>query len=130
MRMNRENHGPAAFAVRIDNTSHGVRRVGVRGEIDISTNGVLSQALVGATVDGTPIVVDLTECTFIDSSGVRALLVGYEAYCERDGNQADAGFAIAAGERQIRYVLETTGLDRAIPLHESFAEAAGAVASG
>jgi anti-anti-sigma factor len=129
--MNRESSGPAAFAVKIDNTSYGVRRVGVRGEVDISTNEVLSQALLGATVDGTPIVVDLTECTFIDSSGVRALLVGLEAHRERDGDQpANGSFAIAACERQVRYVLETTGLDRAIPLHQSFEEAAGAVASG
>jgi anti-sigma B factor antagonist len=65
------------------------------------------------------IVVDLTECDFIDSSGVRALLLGREAQRE-DG---DGGLVIASGSAQIVRILSVMGVDKAIPIRPTVGEA-------
>ena len=71
------NSGPGPDAVHI---------VHIRGEVDMSHEEELRgelRAAVAAEPRG--IVVDLTECEFIDSSGVRALLLSREAQHPRTG---------------------------------------------
>src|SRR5688572_6922400 len=47
----------------------------LKGEIDLATAGTLSQLLLTAS-GRDPIVLDLSEVSFMDSSGLRALLQG------------------------------------------------------
>ena len=65
------------------------------------------------------IVVDLTECEFIDSSGVRALLLSREAQAG-DGER----LAVAAVSDQILRILSVMGLDKMIPVRPTVEEAA------
>lgn len=130
--MNRENGLDPGFGVRIDEASNGVLRVEVSGEIDLSNADRMAAALSeAAAADGSGVVADLTLCSFIDSSGVRALLLGLEAASASrnggGGGRAGPRFAIAASARQVRYVLELTGLDRAVPVHASFESASRAL---
>jgi anti-anti-sigma factor len=103
----------------------GVWVVRVRGEVDISheeeLRGELQQA-VASEVDG--IVVDLTECEFIDSSGVRALLLSREAQESEKGPDA---LAVAAASEQILRILSVMGVDRVIPIRPTVDEAAAAL---
>jgi anti-sigma B factor antagonist len=88
--------------------------VHVRGELDISHEEDLRGALEsGIGKDRTGIVVDLTECEFIDSSGVRALLLGREAQQEDKGG---AALVIASDNAQILRILSVMGVDEAIPV--------------
>ena len=96
--------------------------VRVRGELDLGTHEEFGERLL-AEADGGPLIVDLSECAFIDSSGVRALLLGLRA------NREGAGLAIAAPTSQVERILEITGLNGAIPVHASV-EAALAEAAG
>jgi anti-sigma B factor antagonist len=46
----------------------------LEGELDLSTAKDLSTVLHAATIDGVPLVLDFSAVTFMDSSGLRAIL--------------------------------------------------------
>jgi anti-anti-sigma factor len=95
--------------------------VTVAGEIDLSNHEQLRETLVGAAGSGGPVVVELSECDFIDSSGIRALLLGHEAVT---GNGDGGGGMLLAGPQpQVMRVLEMTGVNEAVPVHPSVDEA-------
>jgi anti-sigma B factor antagonist len=97
--------------------------VKVAGELDISHEDEVRAELRSAIdAAGGGIVVDLTECDFIDSSGVRALLLGYEAQREGDGD--DAQLAVAADSEQILRILSVMGVDKVIPVRPTVEKAA------
>lgn len=95
--------------------------VRVAGEVDISHEEELRGELQRAgNEDSAGIVVDLTDCDFIDSSGVRALLVSRETQRE-EGDQA--AFAIAAASDQLLRILSVMGVDKVIPVRPTVEEA-------
>ena len=99
--------------------------VHVTGEVDMSHEEELRGELRGAvTADTRGIVVDLTECEFIDSSGVRALLLSREAQHTDDGTEH---LAVAASSEQILRILSVMGIDRVIPIRPTVEEAAAAI---
>jgi anti-sigma B factor antagonist len=104
-----------------------VRVVRIAGEVDMSHEDELRGELRAAVAaDPKGIVVDLTECEFIDSSGVRALLLSREAQHPEDGDEL---LAVAASSEQILRILSVMGLDRVIPIRPTV-EAAAAALSG
>jgi anti-sigma B factor antagonist len=99
--------------------------VRVVGEVDMSHEDDLRGSLreaVGAESNG--IVVDLTECEFIDSSGVRALLLSREAQQSEQGSER---LAVAASSEQILRILSVMGLDKVIPIRPTIEESAAAL---
>jgi anti-sigma B factor antagonist len=103
----------------------GVYVVRVAGEADMSHEEELRAELrkaVGANAEG--IVVDLTECEFIDSTGVRALLLSREA---QESEKGPDSVAVAASSEQIIRILSVMGVDRVIPIRPSVEEAAAAL---
>jgi anti-anti-sigma factor len=82
-----------------------VTAVAASGELDLATAPELSTA-VAAHHDARPLVLDLTAVTFIDSSGVRALI---EADRSRAGSSSR--LVVLAGEGPVRRMLELCGLD-------------------
>jgi anti-sigma B factor antagonist len=77
------------------------------GEIDIHTCTKLEEALVGLADDGVATVtLDLGDVAFIDSSGLRALVVGHKALEERGGT-----LVVANPSSMTARLLEVTGLD-------------------
>jgi len=94
--------------------------VRVSGDIDLTTHEQLAEQLAKAAEAGGPVVVDLSSCEFIDSSGIRALLRGLKATEENDRS---ASFSIAAPAAQVSRVLELTGVNETITLYESVDEA-------
>lgn len=103
----------------------GVCVVRVRGEVDMSHEEELRGELRRAVASGADgIVVDLTECEFIDSTGVRALLLSREAQESKSGPD---GLAVAASSEQILRILSVMGIDRVIPIRPTVEEAAAAL---
>jgi anti-sigma B factor antagonist len=95
--------------------------VRIAGELDISHEDEVRAELRRAIAESNAgIVVDLTECEFIDSSGVRALLLGYEAQREENG---DARLAVAAHSEQILRILSVMGVDKVIPVRPTVEKA-------
>ena len=100
--------------------------VRVAGEVDMSHEEELRGELRNAVAsDSRGIVVDLTECEFIDSSGVRALLLSREAQHSEDGQER---LAVAAASEQILRILSVMGIDRVIPIRPTVQEAASEIA--
>ncbi|MEE4494689.1 STAS domain-containing protein [Streptomyces sp. BE230] len=60
--------------------------VALRDEIDLATAALIAPALDGATSDGSPqLVVDLTEVSFLDCSGLTLLCRARRRVLDRDG---------------------------------------------
>jgi anti-anti-sigma factor len=99
--------------------------VRVAGEVDMSHEEALRGELRKAVAaDAKGIVVDLTECGFIDSSGVRSLLLSREAQHPEEGSER---LAVAASSEQILRILSVMGVDRVIPIRPTVDEAAAAL---
>jgi anti-anti-sigma factor len=75
------------------------------GELDLARVDTFNEALEEAVSSGREVQVDLGRCTFIDSSGLRALI---RAFSNRNG---DAGIAITEASPAVRRVLELVGVD-------------------
>ena len=83
--------------LRITPTEDGFR---LEGELDMATADDLSQIFRDAPSNGDPIVLDFSGVSFMDSSGLRALL-------ERAGQPTGAGpVVIVNPSAQVRRVLE------------------------
>jgi anti-anti-sigma factor len=82
------------------------------GELDIATTPRLNEYLstLAQTHHGL-IVIDLCQLTFLDSTGVRAL-VAADSYARRDG----WNLAIVKGPPQVQRILEICGLTEVLPL--------------
>lgn len=106
---------PAPFEVRIGNLEQGVLTLAVRGELDLSTapdlEGPLEEALAA---DKGSVLIDLSECEFIDSTGI-ALIV--RAWQRLDNGANGRALVLCSHNEQVRRVLEITGLELSIPVH-------------
>ena len=78
----------------------------VRGELDLAAYGTLDQELRQAEAsDAGRILLDLTETTYIDSTGIMLLVEATErSRADRDR------LRVSPVQGQIRYVLELTGV--------------------
>jgi anti-sigma B factor antagonist len=88
--------------------------VSVRGEHDLNTAEPLAAQLNGLIDESTPVVVELTEATFIDSS-----ILGVVLDARRRAHAAGLGFEVIAGEgvgEGVARVLEVTGLNSTLPV--------------
>jgi anti-anti-sigma factor len=85
----------------------GAAEVTVRGEVDIHTCGELEKALTDLSDQGLrTITVDLQHVGFIDSSGLRVLVVGHKALQDNGGSLIVANPSVTTAR-----LLEVTGLD-------------------
>ena len=106
----------AAKAERLEDGTH---VVAVAGEVDICTAPELDQVLQGVLGDAaTAVVVDLTECSFIGSTGLHLLL---GAHKQLEGS--DRPLSLVSCNRHVLKVLQVTGLAARIEIHPSRAAA-------
>jgi anti-sigma B factor antagonist len=87
--------------------------VRVEGELDLATSASFEDAL-GEPGPGGQLVIDLTECTFLDSSAVR-LLVG----AVRAAEEGSSKVSLVASDPGILRVLEIAAVDTMLPVHKS-----------
>jgi anti-sigma B factor antagonist len=85
----------------------GTAQVAIRGEIDFSNADEIAQGLRAAVTEWSPeeMRVDLTGATFIDSTGLGALIEGYRA-----AGEAGTRFVVTNPNPSFRRVLSVTGL--------------------
>lgn len=99
----------------------------VHGEHDLHTAPELRRRLDELIDAGSPIVVDLSPATFVDSSILGVLLDG-----RRRASEAGIGFTVAQGDGAVAVsrVLQVTGLRTELPVHESVDDAVAEAAQG
>lgn len=93
----------------------------VSGEIDVYTSPLLKSRLAQAIDEGcTDLVVDLERVSFIDSSGLGALVSGLRRVKERSGS-----LRVVCTKENILKVFRITGLDKVFPIVSNPQEAEG-----
>jgi anti-anti-sigma factor len=102
---------PAFQAVSFPRTADAPAKVVVAGELDISGVAQMDRALRRAERDGGPLVVDMHELEFLDSSGVRLLLVA-DLRLRRTGRR----LILRGVQADVRWCLELIGADQRLDL--------------
>lgn len=93
--------------------------VTVNGELDLYSAPRLESELAKLQQKSVrSVVVDLTECEFIDSTALVLLVKANKRL-----GAAQAGFSIVTPDRNIRRIFEITGLDRVLTIHQTRAVA-------
>jgi anti-sigma B factor antagonist len=93
--------------------------VSLRGEVDLYTAPAFERDLQNAIQLGaTRVIVDLSETTFFDSSGLDVLMSGRKRLSERGGE-----ISVICSDPKIQKVFEITRLDRVISIHRAIAQA-------
>jgi anti-sigma B factor antagonist len=100
------------FDVQTETTPGGPAVLRVFGELDLATVPRLEEALAAVSADLT--VIDLSSCTFLDSSGVRAL-----ATAGQELSEAGRRFSLVASDPGLLRVLDITGVDTVLAVHQS-----------
>jgi anti-anti-sigma factor len=112
---------PGSFEASGVELEDGVRVVAVRGELDLGTAPGLEGPLEDAIGAAEPLLIDLTECEFIDSTGIAMIVRAWQRLADGDGTSDR--LVICSANEQVRRVLEITGLELSIPVHASREEA-------
>jgi anti-anti-sigma factor len=90
-----------------------VALVSLCGEHDLATSGAIHAAL--APIDGN-VLVDLSECEFIDSSVIGELLEKYEDL-RRKGHRLD--LLVPPDRSSVRRIVDVIGLGTLLTVHDS-----------
>ncbi|MFD6294201.1 STAS domain-containing protein [Streptomyces sp. NPDC060235] len=113
-----DSAGPPARLSITQTAAHGIRVLTLEGEIDADTASGLHEALC---VDGTATprtVLDFSGVTFMDSSGVNALVAAFQRT-----RTAGGWIRMAALTQRVQQVVDIVGLDSVIPCYPTLPEA-------
>jgi anti-sigma B factor antagonist len=83
----------------------------VYGEVDLSWSQELRQQVLRGLAEGRPLAIMLRDVNYMDSSGIAALVEGFQQSRLRKGR-----FALIAPSAPVRAVLELARLDRVFPI--------------
>lgn len=100
---------PPGFGCACDVQGPGIARVAVSGELDVASAPQLVDALSEAAGGRVAVILDLSELTFMDASGLHAILTARARLAEADGR-----FVLFKGCRQVQRIFELTGVDSAL----------------
>jgi anti-sigma B factor antagonist len=97
--------------------AEGVSVLKVTGDLDLSTIDAFDAELE-QSLDSERLVIELADCTFIDSSALRALVRAQKLVTRAGGE-----LALVAPSQPARRVLEIATLDRFVPVFGTVGEA-------
>lgn len=107
------------FVAATEQLDSGTPVVSVMGEVDLATAPALEQTLLDVAEDRTgEVIVDLTECSFLDSRGLRAL-VATRARLER----SDRPLALVLSNPGVLKIFQITGFDQLFEIYPSLCAA-------
>lgn len=92
----------------------GARIVTFKGEVDLESSPAARELLLKCFDSARNVIVDLSEVTYIDSSGVASLVEALQA-AKKSGSR----FALAASSEPTRRVLELARLDKVFTMYDS-----------
>ncbi len=94
--------------------------VSVSGEVDLSWSSDVREAILDA-INGNPaVLVELSDVNYIDSSGIAALVEGYQT-----AKVKSVQFGLLQISDAVRSVLELARLDQVFPIHADLGSARG-----
>jgi anti-anti-sigma factor len=115
---NREAVGHGRLSV-VRTEADGITVLGLDGEIDHQSVGGLTRALsVADAPEGHRVVIDLSHVTFMDSSGVNALIAAYQSALAAQG-----WLRLVVVRGAVLRTLQLVGLDTVVPCHPTLEDA-------
>ena len=88
--------------------------VAFAGDVDLESSPTARDALLGALGRKRPLLVDLSQVTYIDSSGVASLVEALQT-----ARKSGVAFALAAVSEATMRVLQLARLDKVFRIHAS-----------
>lgn len=121
-RLDRSHAVPPPVHTRRD----GCHVLGLRGELDLYTGPSVRTVIteIALREPTAQVVLDMSELTFLDSSGLRVLVAGL-----RQLRAGGGALRVAGGRGQVAEVLTITGLHQVLPIHPTADEAISAAAA-
>jgi anti-sigma B factor antagonist len=102
---------------------NGVNVVTIQGELDLAAAPRVRELLSELASDtARPLVVDLSGCEFLDSTGLATLLHG-----AKPAQNGESNVALVSRGGEVRRLLELTAFDRTIPVFDTLDAAVEAV---
>jgi anti-anti-sigma factor len=112
---------PPAFTIETHELDREVTRVGLSGEVGLAVAAELRQRLDELINDGHPrLLVDLSDATFIDSTGLEVLLD-----TARQLRRPRGRFAVLCPDPDMRSLFQLVGHNLIFPVDESLDKALG-----
>ena len=108
-----------SFGVTSKPTASGTMVI-VTGELDAHTAPQVREVVEAAITPSAQVVVDLTDVTFLDSTGLGVFVTALKHLREVDGT-----LDLVITSPRVLKVFELTGLDVVIPIHEEISGALG-----
>lgn len=97
---------PPIFSCTLYAEAANVTRVTPSGDLDLFTAPQLAEAVAEACDGRRLVILDLSQVTFIDSSGLHAIVTAQARLAE-----ADCRLVLVPGGRQVQRIFELTGVD-------------------
>jgi anti-anti-sigma factor len=118
--------GPVPGTVALERHAPGVAIVTLCGEHDLATRAEIGATLgrVGGEAD---VLVDLSECSFIDSSVIGALVAAFQAFVER-GRRLE--LVVPSEAVTIQRVVKVAGLATFLAIHETREAGLASISAG
>ena len=94
----------------------GLLIVRIGGELDAESSNKLRELLFGtvdSSEDGVGIVLDLSDVTFIDSTGLGVLVAA-----QRRARSRDTEILVRSPSKQVATLFDTTGVTKILPLED------------
>jgi anti-sigma B factor antagonist len=114
------------FQVEVERADEDISIFTITGELDQATAAELRDPLYEAIGGETrAVMIDMTNCGFVDSTGLGVIVEAWKQLQERNGDRA--GLSICCVEDEVKRLLELTGLDQAIAIRQTREEALAAL---
>jgi len=111
---------PTPFEAMTEELDGPVHKISVVGELDLDTAPALEAELRGAReADGASVLLDLSDCEFIDSSGLALIIQAWQDLDSREG----VTLAMCCAKDQVERLLRIAGAYDAISIYDSVDEA-------
>ncbi|MFI6441708.1 STAS domain-containing protein [Streptomyces sp. NPDC050759] len=122
---NRKEVGHGRLSV-VRTDADGITVLGLDGEIDHQSVGGLTRALSLADPrEGHRVVIDLSQVTFMDSSGVNALIAAFHS-----AQAAQGWLRLVVVGGAVQRTLQLVGLDTVVPCHPTLEDALASTQPG
>lgn len=109
--------------IAVETRPEGIAVVWLTGQLDLRSTGMVKQRLGQVIASGsTRLVVDFARVTFVDSSGLAALISGLKAARAGGGD-----LCLANASEEVATIFEFTRLNRVISLYPTIDDALAAL---
>ena len=110
---------PTPFEVKNEAIEDGVRILTVQGELDLNTapglEAPLEEAIAGD--DDVSILIDLSGCEFIDSTGIAVIVRAWQRVGKNGSGEGNGDLALCCSNDQVQRLLKITGVESSISIH-------------